>query len=155
LFKQGFAEARLVSEKKAAAIKLERHVAQPTAELAATNDQLPKIASRRSAEEDLRSSEENYRLLVETASDAIVSINEKGSIVFANPAIATVFGYDPTELMGKPLTHLMPEYMRELHEGGFGRYLATGQRHINWQGTELTALRKNGEEFLLRFPSAS
>ena len=65
-----------MSEKKAAAIKLERHVAQPTAELAATNDQLPKIASRRSAEEDLRSSEENYRLLVETASDAIVSINE-------------------------------------------------------------------------------
>ena len=41
----------------------------------------------------------------------------------------------------------MPEYMRELHEGGFTRYLATGQRHINWQGTELIALRKNGEEF--------
>ena len=68
-------------------------------------------------------------------------------IVFANPAIATVFGYEPTEVMGKPLTILMPEYMRKLHEGGFTRYLATGQRHINWQGTELTALRKNGEEF--------
>jgi len=92
-------------------------------------------------------SEEKYRLLVETASDAIVSIDDKGSIVFANPAIATVFGYDPTEVMGKPLTLLMPEYMRKVHEGGFTRYLATGQRHINWQGTELTALRKNGEEF--------
>jgi PAS domain S-box-containing protein len=42
---------------------------------------------------------------------------------------------------------LMPEFMREMHETGFRRYLATGQRHINWQGTELTALRKNGEEF--------
>jgi len=41
----------------------------------------------------------------------------------------------------------MPEYMRELHQTGFKRYLATGQRHMNWQGTELTALRKNGEEF--------
>ena len=41
----------------------------------------------------------------------------------------------------------MPEYMRELHQSGFTRYLATGQRHINWQGTELTALRKNGEVF--------
>jgi PAS domain S-box-containing protein len=92
-------------------------------------------------------SEEKYRLLVETASDAIVSIDDKGTIVFANPAIATVFGYEPTEVMGKPLTLLMPEYMRKLHEGGFTRYLATGQRHINWQGTELTALRKNGEEF--------
>ena len=92
-------------------------------------------------------SEEKYRLLVDTASDAIVSIDDKGMIVFANPAIATVFGYEPTEVIGKPLTILMPEYMRKLHEGGFTRYLATGQRHINWQGTELNALRKNGEEF--------
>ena len=124
----GLQQARLVSEKRAAAIELERHVARRTAELAAANEQLRKeIASRSSAEEDLRSSEENYRLLVETASDAIVSIDDKGSIVFTNPAIGTVFGYDPTELAGKPLTVLMPEYMRELHKGGFTRYLATGQ----------------------------
>ncbi len=42
---------------------------------------------------------------------------------------------------------LMPEYLRKLHEDGFRRYSATGQRHINWQGTELTGLRKNGQEF--------
>ena len=41
----------------------------------------------------------------------------------------------------------MPKFMRELHDNGFRRYLDTGQRHINWQGTELTALRKNGQEF--------
>ncbi len=92
-------------------------------------------------------SEEKYRVVVETASDAVVNIDDKGSIVFANPATATIFGYDPAELAGKPLTLLMPEYMRELHQTGFKRYLATGQRHMNWQGTELTALRKNGEEF--------
>ena len=92
-------------------------------------------------------SEERYRVVVETASDAVVSIDDKGSIVFANPATATIFGYDPAELAGKPLTLLMPEYMRELHQTGFKRYLATGQRHMNWQGTELTALRKSGEEF--------
>ncbi|MGA7291281.1 MAG: PAS domain S-box protein, partial [Terriglobales bacterium] len=51
------------------------------------------------------------------------------------------------ELIGKPLTVLMPEFLRKLHEKGFSRYLATGQRHINWQGTELTALRQNGQEF--------
>jgi PAS domain S-box-containing protein len=92
-------------------------------------------------------SEERYRIVVETASDAVVSIDDKGSILFANPATATIFGYDPAELAGKPLTLLMPEYMRQLHQTGFKRYLATGQRHMNWQGTELTALRKNGEEF--------
>jgi PAS domain S-box-containing protein len=92
-------------------------------------------------------SEERYRVVVETASDVVVNVDDKGSIVFANPATATIFGYDPAELSGKPLTLLMPEYMRELHQSGFKRYLATGQRHMNWQGTELTALRKNGEEF--------
>jgi len=92
-------------------------------------------------------SDERYRVVVETASDAVVSIDDRGLIVFANPAAATIFGYKPTALLGKPLTLLMPEYMRELHRNGFERYLATGQRHLNWQGTELTALRKNGEEF--------
>ncbi len=133
---------------KAAETEVERQVAHRTAELAAANVELRKeIASFKHAEEDRKSSEENYRLLVETASDAIVSMDDRGSIVFANPAVATVFGYDPIELIGKPLTLLMPEYMRELHQGGLARYLATGKRHINWQGTELTALRKNGEEF--------
>jgi signal transduction histidine kinase len=41
----------------------------------------------------------------------------------------------------------MPEFMRQMHEKGFSRYLATGQRHINWHGTEFTGLRKNGQEF--------
>jgi C4-dicarboxylate-specific signal transduction histidine kinase len=45
------------------------------------------------------------------------------------------------------MTLLMPESVRGLHESGFRRYLATGHRHINWQGVELTALRRNGQEF--------
>jgi PAS domain S-box-containing protein len=105
------------------------------------------ITDRKQEESALRYSEENYRLVVETAPDAVISIDESGAILFANPATVRIFGYDPTELIGKPLTVLMPEFLRKLHEKGFSRYLATGQRHINWQGTELTALRKNGQEF--------
>ncbi len=105
------------------------------------------ITDRKREETALRYSEENYRLVVETAPDAVISIDERGAILFANPATARIFGYDPAELIGKPLTVLMPEFLRNLHEKGFSRYLATGQRHINWQGTELTALRKNGQEF--------
>jgi hypothetical protein len=41
----------------------------------------------------------------------------------------------------------MPEYLRDLHDAGFKRYQETSHRHINWQGTELVGLRKNGEEF--------
>jgi PAS domain S-box-containing protein len=112
-----------------------------------TSERHPAQTDREREESALRYSEQNYRLVVETAPDAVISIDESGAILFANPATARIFGYDPTELIGKPLTILMPEFLRKLHENGFSRYLATGQRHINWQGTELTGLRKNGQEF--------
>ena len=105
------------------------------------------ITERKKEETERRYIEQRYRVMVETASDAVVCIDERGAVLLANPATTKVFGYDPADLIGKPLTMLMPEYLRKLHEDGFRRYSATGQRHINWQGTELTGLRKNGEEF--------
>jgi len=108
---------------------------------------LTDITERKREESAHRYIEESHRLIVETASDCVVSMDETGAIRFANPSTMKIFGYDPTELIGKPLTELMPEFMRKIHDAGFRHYLATGQRHINWQGTELTALRKNGEEF--------
>lgn len=105
------------------------------------------ITQRKRAEAARRESEERHRVVVETASDAVISADESGTILLANPATTRVFGYDPTELIGKPLTTLMPDYMRGKHEFGFRGYVATGQRHMNWQGTELIGLRKNGEEF--------
>ena len=105
------------------------------------------VTQRKQEESERRYSEEKYRVVVEAASDAVVCTDESGAILLANPATTRVFGYESAELIGKPLTVLMPEFLRKLHESGFKRYLATGQRHINWQGTELTGLRKNGQEF--------
>jgi PAS domain S-box-containing protein len=105
------------------------------------------ITERKRAEEERERLRQAQRVVVETANDAVVSADESGAIQFANPATMRVFGYDPPELIGKPLTVLMPEFMRQLHENGFSRYLATGQRHVNWQGNEFTGLRKNGQEF--------
>ena len=144
----GLQEARLLSEQKRVASELDRRVAQRTTELAAANEELRKeIADRKHAEEDLRSSEEKHRVIVEAANDAVVSMDEKGAILLANPATRRIFGYDPVEIVGKPMTMLMPEMMRKLHENGFKRYLATGKRHLNWQGVEVTAQRKDGQEF--------
>ena len=95
----------------------------------------------------VRTGEEFHRVVVETASDAVVSIDHRGDILLANHATARTFGYEPSELLGRPLTILMPEYLRDLHEAGLKRYQETGHRHINWQSTELIGLRKNGEEF--------
>src|SRR5580704_14126684 len=144
----GLQEAWLRSEQKRIANELDRRVAQRTTELAAANEELRKeIADRKHAEEDLRNSEERHRVIVEAANDAVVSMDERGAILLANPATKRIFGYDPVEIVGKPMTMLMPEMMRKLHENGFKRYLATGKRHLNWQGIEVTAQRKDGEEF--------
>jgi PAS domain S-box-containing protein len=105
------------------------------------------IEDRKLEESARRYSEERYRVVVETASDAIVSIDDGGTIQFANPATEQIFGYKSSDLIGKPLTTLMPEVLRAVHENRFKLCLATGERHINLQGTELTALHKNGQEF--------
>ena len=84
---------------------------------------------------------------MDTATDAVVTIDETGQILYLNPAMTRIFGYSAAELIGHSLTILMPDYLRELHQVGFQRYLKTGKRHLDWQGVELTALRKSGEEF--------
>ena len=130
----GLHEARILSEQKRVASELDERVAQRTKEIDRTN-------------QELKRSEAKYRVVIETASDAIISIDESGVITLANPATKRVFGYEPAELIGRPLTSLMPESMQRLHEIGYKRYLATGERRLNWQGTEVTARRANGEEF--------
>jgi PAS domain S-box-containing protein len=112
-------------------------------------DQKEAAEKLRIAAEELRESEERYRTVAETASDAIVSIDESSTILFTNSATAEVFGYTPEELVGKNLTMLMPDYMRQVHEAGLRRYVETGRRHLNWEATELPGLHKDGRQIPL------
>jgi PAS domain S-box-containing protein len=104
------------------------------------------LVARQRAENALRESEERYRVTSEAASDAIITIDQDSTILYANPATANIFGYAPTEIIGRSITLLMPEYLRELHRSAIARYVNTGERHISWSGTELTGLHKNGVE---------
>ena len=102
---------------------------------------------RKRSEERLRDAEENYRTVAETASDAILTINQDSLIKFVNPAAESIFGYTNVEMLGADLTMLMPDYLRTLHREGVRRYLETGKKHIAWNGVELVALKKDGREF--------
>jgi len=145
----GLQEARLLSEQKRVARELDQRIEQRTGELAAANEELRKeITERQHAEAARRHSEEQFRNVVETATDAVVTIDDTGQILYLNPAVNRIFGYSNSELIGRSLTILMPEYLHELHQAGFQRYLKTGQRHLNWHGVELTALRKNPDEIV-------
>lgn len=87
-----------------------------------------------------------FEALAESAADAIFTIDERSVILFANEATSRVFGYSPSEVVGRPLTHLIPERYREAHAKGFARYLGSGRRNIPWTGVLLPGLRKDGSE---------
>lgn len=91
-------------------------------------------------------SEERYRTLTEVNPDGIVVMDDTGVIVSANPAMERIFGYPPEELIGQPLSMLVPERLRAAHEQGMRRYLATGRRNIPWTGVELPGLTRAGPE---------
>jgi two-component system sensor kinase len=81
------------------------------------------------AEEALRESEERYRTVVETAADAVITVSESGTIVFANRAAEHIFGYGKADLLGQPLTVLMPELIPSAHETGLAHYSTCGRGH--------------------------
>lgn len=92
---------------------------------------------------------ENSRIVAETASDAIITINEDSRMLFVNHAAEIIFGYSKEELLGAELTMLMPEYIRHVHRAGLKAYLETGHKHISWEAVELEGLHKNGSRISL------
>jgi PAS domain S-box-containing protein len=97
----------------------------------------------------LKKSEEKYRTLIETSSDGIISMDEKGKIMFWNKAAQKMFGYSKEEIIGKPVTILIPEEYREEHIAGVRKILEE-KGHL--KGTlEVEGLKKNGERFPIEF----
>jgi PAS domain S-box-containing protein len=90
-----------------------------------------------------------FLLVEEAASLAVFTIDEQSTILFANPFVEQLFGYSPGELIGQNLTLVMPEYLHHVHECGLAQYVATGQRHVSWDGIPLPGLHKNGHEISL------
>jgi PAS domain S-box-containing protein len=94
-------------------------------------------------------SRELFRVVAETASDAIISIDHDSVILFANPAAERIFGYPLSEILGQQATLLMPEYLRHLHKAAVQDYVKTGQKHVSWTGLQLRGLHKSGAEIPL------
>jgi PAS domain S-box-containing protein/diguanylate cyclase (GGDEF)-like protein len=105
------------------------------------------FTERKRAEQALRESEERYRQLWETTTDAIIMLGADNVIQYANPAVQDNFGYAPGELVGQNLAMIQPEKLRAAHRHGFKRYLESNVKTLNWRGTEAIALHRDGHEF--------
>ena len=86
--------------------------------------------------------------VLETALDAVIMMDEMGIVLGWNGLAVTTFGIGAAEAVGKSLSSLIvPPQYRVAHDEGLRRYLATGQTHVLNRRIEITALRRNGEEF--------
>lgn len=87
--------------------QLEKRVKERTQELISANKDLQmEIMERRQAEADLGESEKRFRNLIETIPYGIQEVDTHGIIRFANPAHRSIYGYDPEELVGRPIFDL-------------------------------------------------
>jgi PAS domain S-box-containing protein len=91
--------------------------------------------------------EHRFRQAVESSPNAIIMVNESGTIVMVNAQTETSFGYSRTELIGQPVEILVPERFRSAHIGFRHAYLAAPVSRSMGVGRDLYGLRKDGTEF--------
>lgn len=69
-----------------------------------------------------------------------------GSILYASKAFCALMDYTPEELVGEPLTHLIPERFVKRHQKGFDNYLKTGESRLLGKRIRAYALTRDREE---------
>lgn len=102
------------------------------------------ITKAKKAEDALIEAEEKYRIIAETAIDAILSVDPLGAITFANPAAERVFGYPRSRLVTMTLWELLPDDVADDIKAKLSRYLETGIRTFDWQNLHSKGLRHDG-----------
>jgi diguanylate cyclase (GGDEF)-like protein/PAS domain S-box-containing protein len=96
----------------------------------------------------LDASEARYRIVTDSATDAIITIDETGLILFVNQSAEKIFGYRAEELIGEKLVKLIPERIHRAHLTKMKRY-TSGKRSNSRQAVEILAQHKDGHEFLI------
>lgn len=91
--------------------------------------------------------ESTFRTLLESAPDAMIIIDDAGTIVHANEHAAKMFEYAPVELIGTSVDRLVPSYSREHHVAHRAAYFSHPKRRPMGQELKLQGLRKGGTEF--------
>ena len=103
----------------------------------------------------LNESDERFRSLVESATDAIVVADGRGIILSWNQSASALFGYSDQEAIGQPLTFLMAEHYHLAHGQALARVASTGTGRVKGSVVELYGLRKNGMEFPIEISLAT
>jgi PAS domain S-box-containing protein len=121
-------------------------IARDRAELEATNVAIECTVAERTQE--LRSREEQTRQIIDTATDAVVTMNSAGQVEAWNAQAEAIFGWTRDEAMGRSLDELIvPPALRQAHQEHLARYFVTGEGALLNRRIETTAMNRKGQEF--------
>ncbi len=96
----------------------------------------------------LSQNEMKTRLIMNSALDAIITIDEFGEIISWNPQAEKIFGWSEDQVLKKRISELIiPIQYRQAHEAGLKKYFKTGEGPVLQKLIELSALNSAGEEF--------
>jgi PAS domain S-box-containing protein len=105
------------------------------------------ISERKRIGQELAELTSRLRAIVDTAIDAIIVIDEAGTVQSVNPAVQRIFGYSASEVVGSNVSLLMPGVHRDAHDGHIAAYRRTGAAKIIGIGREVEGQRKDGTVF--------
>ncbi len=94
-----------------------------------------------------RRQEEKFRLIAEAAANGLLLVDARGRIALVNGPACTIFGYEPEELIDKPIETLLPERYRTKHGVYRASYSDSPEPRSMGRGRDLFARRKGGDEF--------
>jgi diguanylate cyclase (GGDEF)-like protein/PAS domain S-box-containing protein len=97
---------------------------------------------------DRKAGEARIHSILDTSLDAVISMNAQGQITDWNTRAETMFGWTKSEALGRMLDEtVIPPQHRAAHRHGLARFMKTQESHVLNRRVEMTALRRNGEEF--------
>jgi PAS domain S-box-containing protein len=104
--------------------------------------------AQRSSFARIQDSEALKSAIIDSALDALITIDERGTVLEFNPSAEQMFGIARAAALGQPLAELIiPVPLRARHEAGLRRYLTTGQSTLLGRRVEIEGLRADGEAF--------
>lgn len=108
---------------------------------------LKRILQNKSISSELRQTQAQLKAIVETAIEAVITINRQGIIQSFNPAAEKMFGYHADEVINQNVSLLTTPPTRAHHDEYIARYLETGESDIVGARRELKACRRDGATF--------
>ena len=116
--------------------------------MAGIGGQIGDFVTRKRIESEMLAQQTRTRAILDTALDAIITMDQRGCVIEFNTTAENMFGYSRAAVIGRELAALIiPPALRDHHRKGLDVYLATGKGPFIDRRVETTAVTADGVEF--------